>query len=223
MHAVGIEAVPAAARASGPAEALKEEPAVIPDGVMLPRDIENVPFHFAHDLGGGGELLRRREVAHIAGMDHERRLRRGHAPDRLDQPVTCGRMRAGLDADLRIADLREAESLDLRRLRLPTEAQRPRHPTPERPKYARATPQQAFHGLTAAHRGRLPDHFAHVAALAFCRERRLCAGVGYSPRCKKKPGNKSRSAAIYTDSMGPESAFAAVALPHLDAAYNLAR
>lgn len=36
-------------------------------------------------------------------------------------------------------------------------------------------------------------------------------------------GNKSGGAAIYTDSMGPENAFAAVALPHLDAAFNLAR
>jgi RNA polymerase sigma-70 factor (ECF subfamily) len=36
-------------------------------------------------------------------------------------------------------------------------------------------------------------------------------------------GNKTARAAIYTDSMGPDNVFAAVALPHLDAAFNLAR
>jgi len=46
----------------------------------------------------------------------------------------------------------------------------------------------------------------------------------YSPSGEiKNPGNKPAGAAIYNDLMGSENAFAAVALPHLDAAFNLAR
>jgi RNA polymerase sigma-70 factor, ECF subfamily len=46
----------------------------------------------------------------------------------------------------------------------------------------------------------------------------------YSPSGEiKNPGNKPAAAAIYNDLMGSENAFAAVALPHLDAAFNLAR
>jgi len=48
--------------------------------------------------------------------------------------------------------------------------------------------------------------------------------MGYSWCGTKKPcGNKTPPAAIYTDLMGSENVFAAVALPHLDAAFNLAR
>jgi RNA polymerase sigma-70 factor, ECF subfamily len=39
----------------------------------------------------------------------------------------------------------------------------------------------------------------------------------------KNRGNKPPPAAIYNHSMGSDNAFAAVALPHLDAAFNLAR
>jgi RNA polymerase sigma factor (sigma-70 family) len=40
---------------------------------------------------------------------------------------------------------------------------------------------------------------------------------------RKISGNKAPPVAIYTDLMGSDNAFAAVALPHLDAAFNLAR
>src|SRR6185437_5400133 len=54
--------------------------------------------------------------------------------------------------------------------------------------------------------------------------RRLSGQSGYSPSASKNfSGNKTPPAAIYTDLMGPDNAFAAVALPHLDAAFNLAR
>src|SRR5215469_3047262 len=46
----------------------------------------------------------------------------------------------------------------------------------------------------------------------------------YSPfDAKSVSGNKTPRGAIYTDLMGSENVFAAVALPHLDAAFNLAR
>ena len=47
--------------------------------------------------------------------------------------------------------------------------------------------------------------------------------MGYSLSGRKFFGNKTAPAAIYNQLMGSDNAFAAVALPHLDAAFNLAR
>ena len=47
--------------------------------------------------------------------------------------------------------------------------------------------------------------------------------MGYSPPGRKFSGNKTPRTAIYNHLMGSDNAFAAVALPHLDAAFNLAR
>src|SRR5579863_2343062 len=50
---------------------------------------------------------------------------------------------------------------------------------------------------------------------------RGASGIRHRPG--KISGNKTPPVAIYNDSMGSDNAFAAVALPHLDAAFNLAR
>lgn len=65
-----------------------------------------------------------------------------------------------------------------------------------------------------------PIHFRRGAADV---EGDCPGGVDIPFAAQKIFGNKTPPAAIYTHSMGSENAFAAVALPHLDAAFNLAR
>jgi RNA polymerase sigma-70 factor, ECF subfamily len=55
-----------------------------------------------------------------------------------------------------------------------------------------------------------------------CKETRGAPRI-FPGRRKTSAGNKSPLGAIYSDLMGSENVFAAVALPHLDAAFNLAR
>ena len=50
-----------------------------------------------------------------------------------------------------------------------------------------------------------------------------CGGADIPQSARNIFGNKPPSGAIYTDSMGSDDVFATVALPHLDAAFNLAR
>ncbi len=98
-------------------------------------------------------------------MDHEIRLDRGHARDCLDQSVLSGWMRAGLEADVRVADLPERESPHLACLHLAAaQAHGARHSARKRPQNAGAAPQQALHGLAAAGAARI-DYFAHAIDL----------------------------------------------------------
>src|SRR5215469_8678333 len=149
VHAVRIEAVPAT-RAAATTEALEEELAVIADRVVLPGDVKNLPLYTLHDPCGGGELVRRGQMTHISGMDHEARLQCGHPVDRFVQRVLRGRMRAGLEADVRVADLAETEPADLPGLRLAAQAQGAGYSACECPQYACTAPEQVPQGLTTA-------------------------------------------------------------------------
>src|SRR6185312_9623074 len=139
MYAVRIEAVPAAAVVAA-SKALEEELAAIPDGVVLAGHVKDIPLDALHDLAGGGELPGGRKMTDVSGVDHEVRLQRRQPADRLEQGVLRGRMRAGLEADVRVADLPEAETADLPGLRPTSQMQRPWHAAGEGPQDARTAP-----------------------------------------------------------------------------------
>ena len=84
MHAMCVEAVPAA-RATTASEALEEKLPAIADGVMLAGHVIDLPPYALHDVGSDGKLFCRRQMTHISGMDHEVRLQCGHPVDRFRQ------------------------------------------------------------------------------------------------------------------------------------------
>jgi hypothetical protein len=144
---------------------LEEELAAIADGVMLARHVIDLPPHALHEVGGDGKLFCRRQMTHISGMDHEVRLQCGHPVDRLRQCVLGGRMRTGLESDVRVADLAEGELAPLSGPRLAIHAQEAGYPAREGPHHAGTSPQQVLQGSAASHVFRFDD-FTHAVALS---------------------------------------------------------
>ena len=112
MHAALVEAVPAAGLQLW-REPLEELLAVVADHVVLARHIMNVLLDALEELRCGVELLRLREMRHVAGVEHHRRRLRQFA-DAVDRRLQCRvGVRVGflVEADMTVADLHKGEAV----------------------------------------------------------------------------------------------------------------
>jgi hypothetical protein len=121
------------------------------DKVVLAGDVVHIERRFADELVGIVELVRLREMGDVAGVDHERGLRR-HRFDLGDgfaqraERVGVGRL---VEADVAVADLEEGEGWSLGGEHLVEQAQGFRHAARQGPQHASPGPDHALEGAPA--------------------------------------------------------------------------
>ena len=118
MHAVGVERVPAGAFGAA-AVTIQVELAVLVEEIVLARHVMHVELRLRDDAVGVVELGHLRQMADVAGVNHERRLYR-HRLDPVDRLLQrAARVRIGrlVEADMAVADLQEGEAGGLGRQR----------------------------------------------------------------------------------------------------------
>ena len=148
VHAAGVEAVPAVALRAA-AVALAIELRLLVDDVVLAGDVMHVELGLRDDLVGVVELGGLRQMRDVAGVDHERRLRRQRldAADGLLQRALGVGIGGLVEAHVAVADLQEGEALALPRPSpgRPGRASAARRPTTVQ---SRPVPAQVMHSRT---------------------------------------------------------------------------
>ena len=112
VSAAGIEGIPAGALRAL-AVAVEIDLAIVVENVVLAGHVMHIEPRLADDLVGGIELGRLRKMADVARMDHEGGLRRQgiHLGDRLDERSVGIGIGGLVEADVAVAELKEAEGL----------------------------------------------------------------------------------------------------------------
>src|SRR5581483_8818790 len=188
MHAVGVEAVPAGALGAL-AVAFLVEFLVRIEEIVFAGHVMHIELRLRDDPVGVVELLRRRQVADVAGVDHERRLgrQRVHPGDGLFQRAERVRIGGLVEADMAVADLQERQPLGFLGLRFAHDAERMRNAAGNSPQHAGSDPGHAF------------QHFAPVDAVVAV-EFAHCS-VSFMPnrmRPMRLPGTRSGRADVYS-------------------------
>src|SRR6185312_4122402 len=242
VHAAMVEAVPAPL-VLALAETTEELRAVVADHVVLARHVEHLALagtRLLHEPLHGGERVLPRQVGEVAGVQYKIRAHRQRVDlgQRRAERGRRVRVRREVEADVRIADLGEAEGGVLR-LGARGGAQRARvqHAALHQQQGAGAGPGHALHEVAAAHRAVVvfvlhgfPLHGAWDVRPSPC-----ITGWPNGLFRFFRAGNKVAACAVIpcmpieapAASPPPQPAtgarFEAQVLPWLDAAWNLAR
>ena len=150
MHAIGVKAVPACALGAA-AVALAIELLFRVEEIVLTGNVMHVELALRDDPVGVIKLRFERQVADVAGMDHESGFLRqrddlAHGLLKRAERVGIGRL---VEADMAVADLQECQALGFLRLRLAHDAQRVRDAAGNGPKHASADPGHAFENFAS--------------------------------------------------------------------------
>ena len=168
---------------------------------MLAGHVMNVEPGLRDDLVGVVELRCRRQMADVAGVDHEgglgrQRIDLGDAL--LKRAERIGIRRLEVEADMAVADLQERQPARFLRRRLVDKAQRMRNAAGNGPKHAGSDPSHAFENFAPAD-AVIAIEFAHCLSplkpWRLLRTRSGNRGV-YSRRGNYFSGRASAAAAI---------------------------